>query len=392
MVRNLMSKEQTSFLLLCRMAPALFGLAAALTVWVVYPADSSALLLSALFILIGCALGGLLGRQYHKTVALPQVDDEGESEAARYRDKQQAQFKKFCGDTLPVWSRQIDMAQSQTEQAITALSSRFATLYDHISGSVTAAQENQGGGLNALLQHSGGELQVVMDTLGAVLQTQKIMADNIKALAAFTSELQQMTGEVGKIASQTQLLALNASIEAARAGEAGRGFAVVADEVRKLSLRSGETVERINAKVTAVSGAIRHVLTLSETTSLQHADRVGSVETCIAGVLDQFEQTASSLLDSAQVLQAQNQMIGNELSEVLVSLQFQDRVKQILAHVRDDLDALQQWLARDEGAREPLDAARWLEESAKRYTMVDQHQAHTGQAVKAPQSNEITFF
>lgn len=391
MGRNLMSKEKTNFLLLCRIAPALFGLATALAVFV-YPIGSSALLLSTLFILVGCALGGLLGRQYRRAVAQPPIDDEGELAAARYRDEQQSQFKKFCGDTLPVWARQIDLAQSQTEQAITALSSRFATLYDHISGTVAASQEKQGGGINTLLQRSSTDLQVVMDTLRAVLQTQKIMADSIQQLAAFTSELQQMTGEVGKIASQTQLLALNASIEAARAGEAGRGFAVVADEVRKLSLRSGETVERINAKVTAVSGAIRHVLTLSETTSLQHADKVGSVETCIAGVLDQFEQTASSLLDSAQVLQAQNQMIGNELSEVLVSLQFQDRVKQILAHVRDDLDALQQWLASDEGTREPLDAARWLEASAKRYTMVDQHQAHAGQAVTAPQSNEITFF
>lgn len=392
MTGNLQSKEQARFLLLCRMTPAFFGLAAAITVWVVHPAGSSLLSSSALFILAGCALGGLLGHQYRKIGILSQADGEGEPAAANHLDEQQTQLEWFCGDALPIWTRQIDMAQSQTEQAITALSNRFAHLYDHISSSLAASQENQGGGLNALLQHSGGELQVVMDALHAVLQTQKIMAESIQQLATFTGELQQMTGEVGKIATQTQLLALNASIEAARAGEAGRGFAVVADEVRKLSLRSSETVERINAKVAAVSGAIRHVLEVSETASLQHADRVGSAEARIAGVLDQFEQTASALLDSAQALQTQNQMIGDELSEVLVSLQFQDRVKQILAHVCDDLDALQQWLACDQDSREPLDARRWIEASAKRYTMVDQHQAHAGQAVAAPQSNEITFF
>lgn len=388
-----MSLEQTKFLLLCRSMPALFGLVIALTVWSVYPVSFSVLLMPALFILAGCALGGLLGHQYRKIVALSQTNVKDEPAATKLLDEQQTQFKLFCSDALPVWSRQIDMAQSQTEQAITALSSRFAKLYDHINSSMASSQDNhEGGGLNALLQRSGGDLQVVMDALHAVLQTQKVTADSIQALAAFTSELQQMTSEVGKIATQTQLLALNASIEAARAGEAGRGFAVVADEVRKLSLRSGETVERINAKVAAVSGAIHHTLKLSETASLQHADRVGSAETRIAGVLDQFKQTASSLLDSAQALQAQNRMIGDELSEVLVSLQFQDRVKQILAHVCGDLDALRQWLDRDQGSREPLDARRWLEESARRYTMVDQHQAHAGQAVAAPQSNEITFF
>ncbi len=69
---------------------------------------------------------------------------------------------------------------------------------------------------------------------------------------------------IQSIASQTNLLSLNASIEAARAGEAGRGFAVVADEVGKLAVSCNETSEHISESLNQMRQAIEHILSRIE--------------------------------------------------------------------------------------------------------------------------------
>jgi methyl-accepting chemotaxis protein len=311
----------------------------------------------------------------------------------------------LCDQVMPIWAKQCESARSQTEAAIASLMQRFSQLTERLDAAVRTSElaANDMNGDNStsivgVLRQCEQDLVGIITSLKAAMQEKDRMISDIGGLVRFTDELKAMANEVAGIANQTNLLALNAAIEAARAGEVGRGFAVVADEVRKLSNLSGQAGKHISEKVEVINNAINFTIQTSVNYAEQDQKLVTESETVIQNVMHQFQGVVNGLSSSASEMRQENAGIKNEIADMLVSLQFQDRTSQILSSVRNDMEKMHRQVrsnltAPQHGLTSPFDAKQWLEELEKTYPTAEQQSIHQGQEAAAPvASDEVTFF
>ncbi|WP_322110930.1 methyl-accepting chemotaxis protein [Steroidobacter gossypii] len=283
-----------------------------------------------------------------------------------------------CVQALPIWSKQIETARLQTEEAIVALSARFAGIVNRLDLALDASQHHSGDAdLAQALEAGRRELARVMESLTEIHQSRSTLATQIRSLAAHSSELAKMASEVEQIAFQTNMLALNAAIEAAHVGEAGRGFAVVAHEVRNLATASRETGKGITEKIALVNESLAKIIDTNETVSVREGKALHDSENRIQNVLGQFGDMSASLSRSSEDLRRESGVIKDEIAESMVQLQFQDRVGQIMSQVvgsMRDLDQRASAVVR--GEQPALDAEAYMTQMINTYTTDEQRRNH----------------
>jgi len=157
------------------------------------------------------------------------------------------------------------------------------------------------------------------------------VAEKIKEIAHDSEGLLEINSVMNKIASQTNLLAMNAAIEAAHAGEVGKGFAVVADEIRKLAETSGQQskttanmLKKIKASIDSITVSSDDVLSRFEVID-NGVKTVSEHEQNIRNAMEEQEVGGKQILESMERLKEISVSVKQGATDMMAS---GDQVKQ----------------------------------------------------------------
>lgn len=150
---------------------------------------------------------------------------------------------------------------------------------------------------------------------------------SMERIDASARQIETIIGEIADIASQTNLLSLNASIEAARAGEAGKGFAVVADQISKLASDSADSAARTRELIMKSLKEVDNGNTMAK-----------RAQEGLAGVVNGIEVLATATKESSD----------NFKSQVTIMLEIEKGIEQISGVIQSNSAAAEETSATSE--------------------------------------------
>jgi methyl-accepting chemotaxis protein len=140
---------------------------------------------------------------------------------------------------------------------------------------------------------------------------QKESGERIREIVEQSHALQEANRIIATIASNTNLLAMNAAIEAAHAGEAGRGFAVVADEIRSLAESSAAESKKISVELKQIVSTINHIVKDSEASGHAFAEvshRIDETERLVLEVNNAIREQKTGAAEVVESLRIMNEL------------------------------------------------------------------------------------
>jgi methyl-accepting chemotaxis protein len=234
---------------------------------------------------------------------------------------QQSSSINQTADSTEQLSRAIDsVAKGAQEQAFAV--SKASNITSQMSSTIQQVADNAQSGSQSASQAAAtaqSGVQSVQDTIlgmQAIKVKVGLSAQKVKEMGIRSQQIGVIVETIEDIASQTNLLALNAAIEAARAGEHGKGFAVVADEVRKLAERSASATKEIATLISGIQATIKESVNAMDDSALEvengveRASQSGEALNNILLAVENVTQQVDEITSAAQRINtASNEMV-----------------------------------------------------------------------------------
>ena len=186
-------------------------------------------------------------------------------------------------------------ALNQITTSINSLASRIEEQSSAVNESSAAIEQMAASiqNISKISRDRSNGINKLIDLLTSSSGNLENTDDVINKIVNLSSRLLEITEVIDNIASQTNLLAMNAAIEAAHAGDAGKGFAVVAEEIRKLAEDTSSNSSMINKNLSRIRDLIGHARDYSE----NNQSNFIKVEAEISQFTSSFEEISSTMTE-----------------------------------------------------------------------------------------------
>ncbi|MFZ5589559.1 MAG: methyl-accepting chemotaxis protein [Pseudomonadota bacterium] len=265
--------------------------------------------------------------------ALKEISGEVDHQLKSMRSELE-QIKRLVSDAIGALTESFTKLESSSREEDEIVK----TLIDNISESVSSEK-----GMVNFHQFSEQTTHILDGFVENILDVSKnsmALVDELDDIVEKADSVGAMLNDIKEINDQTNLLALNAAIEAARAGDAGRGFAVVADEVRKLSRKTNVFSDQIRKVVTEIQAAMRDTSRIAETMATKDMNIALNSKRNFSQMMGEVEKMNKRMRSLLGHVDEITNTISSRVEKAVTSLQFEDMVTQLIAHINQRIESL----------------------------------------------------